>query len=77
MDEEIPDIKKVSIKPEDTIVIFYEHTLGPIERDRIGQQLKKTFPNNKAVIFEAGMKMSVLSEEKLKELEKPMNEKTR
>jgi len=75
--EKIDGLKKVSIKPEDTIVIFCEDNLGTIGRDRLSQQLKKTFPNNKIVTFEDGMKMAVLSEEKIKELEKPMNENTR
>lgn len=56
----IEDLKCVELRPNDTLVVKLPGRC-PAERvERLGQRLKKVFPDNEIVIFDAGTEVMVI-----------------
>jgi len=58
----IPVIQRVCLEPGDVLVFSYEHRIPSAEKARIIDLIKEVFPNNLAVVLDAGMKLSVVGQ---------------
>lgn len=54
------DLQKVSLKDGDTVALLVDQNLTKDQTDRINDYLGRAFPNNKAVVLQAGMRIGVL-----------------
>ncbi|GAF85936.1 unnamed protein product [marine sediment metagenome] len=57
---DIKSIRKVNIKKGDVIVIYADEHIPNIGVARIKGNVKKIFPDNKVVIMDGGLKLSIV-----------------
>ena len=53
-------IRKVNIKKDDVIILYSDEHISSIGVDKIKENVKKVFPDNKVVIMDGGLKLSVI-----------------
>ncbi len=56
------DLQKVSIDSKDTLVLTTDRVLSHEQRTNINHLLDKSFPNNKTLIIDGGLKFSIATE---------------
>lgn len=59
MNIEIEDLKKVSLKPGEIVVLTYPKLLRSEQREFIANSFAKAFPDNKILVLDGGMSMEV------------------
>lgn len=57
------EVVKVSINPQDTIILKYKMVLSREAYERLKDSLQPYFPNNKILIFEDGLDLTVVTSE--------------
>ncbi len=61
----LPGVTIARVSLDDVIVVSTEVFLSVREREFIGERLKFTFPNNRYLILEGGLKLSVIGKKGL------------
>ena len=56
----IGDVKRVSPKPGDVIVVKHKLPLATGDRMKVQSQFQSLFPNNEVVVMQAGMEMKLV-----------------
>ena len=55
----VENVEVVRLAPNDVIVVTAQTVLSALEVERIGEALKRVWPNHQVVVLENGMSMKV------------------
>lgn len=68
------DVQKLSLKDGDTVVLLTDRLLTQEQVQRITNSLLSTFPRNKAVVMQDGMKLGVMgNDDRLDRIEQKLD----
>ena len=56
----IGDIKRISPKPDDVIIVEHKLPLATGDRMKVQKDIQSLFPNNKVVVMQAGMEFKLV-----------------
>jgi hypothetical protein len=59
-DGAIPEVQRLQLKPGDTLVFSYAGTMPYAEKERIIKLVERLFPDNRALVLDRGLSLSVL-----------------
>lgn len=57
------DVVKINIQPGDIVILRYPGMLRPTVYERLKDSVQPHFPNNKVMIFEDGLDISVVTKQ--------------
>ena len=55
------DVRKLTLKPDDIVVVTHKDDFSPEEEEQIMAQLKHHFPDNKCIVLAEGLGIGVMS----------------